>query len=124
ALLSARLPSAPTGTPLTLTERFLLPPNIDEAQRQAIVHKRLRRCHSVSGRVIAVFPGERWMGATARQCRWDHFTSTLLPTGHFTVSIPISVGGVLRHPHAVFHEHPAQAHTTTWACVMRVPALG
>jgi hypothetical protein len=41
-----------------LTEKFLLPPNIDDAQRQAIVHQRMRKCRGISGRVIAVFPGE------------------------------------------------------------------
>ena len=44
---------------MILTERFLLPPNIDDAQRHAIVRKRMRRRRGGSnGRVIAVFPGE------------------------------------------------------------------
>ena len=44
---------------MILTEKFLLPPNIDDAQRQAIVHKRVRRRRSgISGRVVAVLPGE------------------------------------------------------------------
>jgi hypothetical protein len=43
---------------MILTERFLLPPNIDDAQRQAIVRKRMHRRRGGSGRVVAVFPGE------------------------------------------------------------------
>jgi len=43
---------------MILTERFLLPAGIDDAQRQAIVHKRLRRRHGISGRIIAILPGE------------------------------------------------------------------
>ena len=44
---------------MILTERFLLPPDIDDAQRHAIVRKRMRRRRGGSnGRVIAVFPGE------------------------------------------------------------------
>ena len=43
---------------MILTEKFLLPPNIDDAERQAIVHKRVRRRHGVNGRIIAVLPGE------------------------------------------------------------------
>ena len=44
---------------MILTERFLLPPNIDDAQRDAIVRKRMRRRRGGSnGRVVAVFPGE------------------------------------------------------------------
>jgi len=43
---------------LILIEKFLLPPNIDDAQRQAIVHKRVRNRRGISGRVIAIFPGE------------------------------------------------------------------
>jgi hypothetical protein len=43
---------------MILTERFLLPPGIDDAQRRAIVHKRLRRRHGVSGRIIAIVRGE------------------------------------------------------------------
>src|SRR6516164_3016381 len=43
---------------MILTERFLLPPNIDDAQRQAIVRKRMHRHRGGSGRVIAVLPGE------------------------------------------------------------------
>ena len=43
---------------MILTEKFLLPPNIDDAQRRAIVRKRMRRRRGGSGRVIAVFPGE------------------------------------------------------------------
>jgi len=43
---------------MILSEKFLLPANIDDAQRQAIVRKRMRRRRGGSGRVIAVFPGE------------------------------------------------------------------
>ena len=44
---------------MILTERFLLPPNIDDTQRRAIVRKRMRRRRGgSSSRVIAVFPGE------------------------------------------------------------------
>jgi len=46
------------SAPMILTEKFLLPPNIDDAQRQAIVHQRMRKCRGINGRVIAVFPGE------------------------------------------------------------------
>jgi len=48
-----------------LTEKFLLPPNINDAQRQAIVHQRMRKCRGISGRVIAVARGEAgWMPQT------------------------------------------------------------
>ena len=44
---------------MILSEKFLLPANIDDAQRHAIVRKRMRRRRGGSnGRVIAVFPGE------------------------------------------------------------------
>lgn len=47
---------------MILTERFLLPPNIDDTQRQAIVHKRVRKRRGINGRargrIIAVLPGE------------------------------------------------------------------
>jgi hypothetical protein len=47
---------------MILTERFLLPPNIDDAQRRAIVDKRVRKRRGINGRasghIIAVFPGE------------------------------------------------------------------
>lgn len=43
---------------MILTEKFLLPPNLDAAQRQAIVSKRVRKCRGTSGHIIAVFPGE------------------------------------------------------------------
>jgi hypothetical protein len=42
---------------MILTERFLLPAGVDDAERQTLVHKRVRKRHGV-GRVIAVFPGE------------------------------------------------------------------
>jgi len=43
---------------MILTEKFLLPPNLDDAERQAIVDKRVRKCHGVNGHVVAVLPGE------------------------------------------------------------------
>jgi len=44
---------------MILTERFLLPPNIDDAQRRTIVRKRTRRRRgSVNSRIIAILPGE------------------------------------------------------------------
>jgi hypothetical protein len=45
-------------TALIFTEKFLLPANTDDAQRQAIVRERIRKRRGVSGRIIAVFPGE------------------------------------------------------------------
>ena len=50
---------------MILIDKFLLPPNIDDAQRQAIVHQRMRKCRGISGRVIAVARGEAgWMPQT------------------------------------------------------------
>ena len=47
------------STPVILTEKFLLPPNIDDAQRQATVRQRMhKRRGGISGRVIAVARGE------------------------------------------------------------------
>jgi hypothetical protein len=43
---------------MILVDKFLLPADADDAQRQAIVHQRMRKCRGVSGRVIAVLPGE------------------------------------------------------------------
>jgi hypothetical protein len=43
---------------MILTEKFLLPPNIDDAQRRAIVAKRMRRHRGASSHIIAIFPGE------------------------------------------------------------------
>ena len=42
---------------MILTEKFLLPPGINDAERQTLVHKRVRKRHGV-GRIIAVLPGE------------------------------------------------------------------
>ena len=42
---------------MILTEKFLLPAGIDDAERRALVHKRVRKRHGV-GRIIAVLPGE------------------------------------------------------------------
>jgi hypothetical protein len=52
-----------------LTEKFLLPPNIDDAQRQAIVRQRMRKCRAgISGRVVAVARGEAgWMPQTGNK---------------------------------------------------------
>jgi hypothetical protein len=41
---------------MILVDKFLLPADADDAQRQAIVHQRMRKCRGVSGRVIAVLP--------------------------------------------------------------------
>jgi len=43
---------------MILTERFLLPPDIDDAQRWEIVRKRTRRRRGVNSRIIAILPGE------------------------------------------------------------------
>ena len=43
---------------MILTEKFLLPAGIDDAERRALVHKRVRKRHGVNGRIIAVLPGE------------------------------------------------------------------
>jgi hypothetical protein len=43
---------------MILTEKFLLPADADDTQRQAIVRQRARKLRGVSGRVIAIFPGE------------------------------------------------------------------
>jgi hypothetical protein len=42
---------------MILTEKFLLPAGIDDAERWALVHKGARKCHG-TGRIIAVLPGE------------------------------------------------------------------
>jgi len=62
---------------MILTERFLLPPNIDDAQRQAIVHKRVHPRRGVNGRVIAVLPGEAGWIQQAMRCR--SFAAAYLP---------------------------------------------
>ena len=46
------------GVTMILVERYLLPPGRTEEERLAIVRERVRKRHGVSGRVIAVFPGE------------------------------------------------------------------
>ena len=43
---------------MIFTERFLLPCGRAEEERLAIVRERVRKRRGVSGRVIAVFPGE------------------------------------------------------------------
>jgi hypothetical protein len=43
---------------MILTEKFLLPAGADDAQRQAIVHARVRKRRGINSRIIAVFPGE------------------------------------------------------------------
>jgi hypothetical protein len=43
---------------MILVEKFLLPPGIDDAERRALVHKRVRKLRGISGRIIAVLPGE------------------------------------------------------------------
>lgn len=43
---------------MILTEKFLLPPNIDDAQRRAIVSQRVRKRRASGGHIIAAFPGE------------------------------------------------------------------
>jgi len=46
------------GVTMILVERYLLPPGRTEEERLAIVRERVRKRRGVSGRVIAVFPGE------------------------------------------------------------------
>ena len=43
---------------MILVEQYLLPPGRTEEKRLAIVRERVRKRRGVSGRVIAVFPGE------------------------------------------------------------------
>ena len=46
-------------TPMILVDKFLLPVGADDAQRQAIVRQRMRKCRAgISGRVVAVARGE------------------------------------------------------------------
>jgi hypothetical protein len=51
---------------MILAEKFLLPADIDDAERQAIVHRRARQLRGISSRIIAVFPGEDGWVATKR----------------------------------------------------------
>ena len=53
-----RRPSPVAGRTMILIEKFLLPPNLDDAQRQAIVSKRVHKRRASGGYIIAVFPGE------------------------------------------------------------------
>jgi len=43
---------------MILVDKFLLPPNIDDAQRSSIVSSWVRKRRGISGRVIVVSPGE------------------------------------------------------------------
>ena len=43
---------------MILIEKFLLPPKLDDAQRQAIVSTRVHKRRASGGHIIAVFPGE------------------------------------------------------------------
>jgi hypothetical protein len=52
---------------MILIDKFLLPPNIDDAQRASIVSKWARKRRGMNSRIIAIFPWRRWLGATARQ---------------------------------------------------------
>lgn len=44
--------------PMILIDRFLLPPNLSDAQRQAIVSKWARKRRGMNSRIVAVLPGE------------------------------------------------------------------
>jgi hypothetical protein len=46
------------GISMVLVDKFLLPPNIDDAQRSSIVSAWVRKRRGISGRVIAIAPGE------------------------------------------------------------------
>ena len=53
---------------MILVDKFLLPADADDAQRQAIVHQRMRKCRGISGRVIAVARGDAgWMPQTGNK---------------------------------------------------------
>jgi hypothetical protein len=53
---------------MILVDKFLLPADADDAQRQTIVHQRMRKCRGISGRVVAVARGEAgWMPQTGSE---------------------------------------------------------